>query len=172
MNYSLHRPENQKGVALVVSLVFLLLLTLIGLATMRSTTLQESMANNVEDSMIAFEAAEAALRAGERKIDTFTEIPKPVATNPAVDEVWDFDANAIDWSSKSWRQQGTVPYGTALDGTTNKPRYTVEFQYMPSMCPNPYQCPRRQLYYRITARGTGSTDDSVAILQSTWMRYF
>ena len=37
----------QRGMALLVSLVFLLLLTLIGLSSMQSATLQEKMAGSV-----------------------------------------------------------------------------------------------------------------------------
>ena len=38
----------QRGMALLVSLVFLLLLTLIGLSSMQNATLQEKMAGSVE----------------------------------------------------------------------------------------------------------------------------
>jgi type IV pilus assembly protein PilX len=55
----------QRGMALLVSLVFLLLLTLIGLSSMRSATLQEKMAGSVALRNQSFQGAEAALRVGE-----------------------------------------------------------------------------------------------------------
>jgi type IV pilus assembly protein PilX len=59
------RHEAECGAVLLVSLVMLLLLTLIGLAGMRMVQLEERMAGNLRDRQMAFQAAEAALRAGE-----------------------------------------------------------------------------------------------------------
>lgn len=57
--------RHEHGAVLLVSLVMLLLLTLIGLAGMRMVQLEERMAGNLRDRQTAFQAAEAALRAGE-----------------------------------------------------------------------------------------------------------
>lgn len=58
-------PGSECGAVLLVSLVMLLLLTLVGLAGMRMVQLEERMAGNLRDRQMAFQAAEAALRAGE-----------------------------------------------------------------------------------------------------------
>ena len=58
-------PTAQHGVALVVALVLLVVVTLVGLAAIRGTTLQQKMTSNFYDREISFQAAEAALRAGE-----------------------------------------------------------------------------------------------------------
>lgn len=63
----LHANRQQKGAVLLVALVMLLLLTIIGVTSMRGTSLQENMANNLKERQLAFQAAEAALRAGERR---------------------------------------------------------------------------------------------------------
>lgn len=55
----------QKGAVLLISLIFLVLLTIIGVTAMQTTTLQERMAGNLRDLNLAFNAAEAALREGE-----------------------------------------------------------------------------------------------------------
>src|SRR5688500_11003113 len=60
--------NNQRGVALIVSLVLLVVATLIGLASVRGTTLQERMSANMYDRSLAFQRAEAALRAAEGAI--------------------------------------------------------------------------------------------------------
>jgi len=57
--------RTQGGVALFVSLIFLLLLTIIGVSAMKSATLQEKMAGNTRFKTISFEYAEAGLREGE-----------------------------------------------------------------------------------------------------------
>jgi type IV pilus assembly protein PilX len=58
----------QRGMALLVSLVFLLLLTLIGLSSMQSATLQEKMTSSVMQRNQSFQMAEAALRIGESAV--------------------------------------------------------------------------------------------------------
>lgn len=62
------KPNRQRGAILVIALIMLLLLTIIGLASMRGTSLQESMSGNLRDSNISLQAAEAALRKGEEKV--------------------------------------------------------------------------------------------------------
>ncbi|MBM0107145.1 hypothetical protein JM946_20615 [Steroidobacter sp. S1-65] len=60
--------RGQRGVALVVSLILLVMATLIGLAGVRGTTLQERMSANMYDRSLAFQRAESALRAAEEAI--------------------------------------------------------------------------------------------------------
>lgn len=55
----------ERGMALIVSLVFLLLLTLIGISSMQNATLQEKMSGSVKLRNESFQIAEAAVRAGE-----------------------------------------------------------------------------------------------------------
>ena len=57
--------NTQRGMALLVSLVFMLLLSLLGLNSMVSATRQEKMAAGVQHANQSFQAAEAALRSGE-----------------------------------------------------------------------------------------------------------
>lgn len=64
--------HSQRGMALLVSLVFLLLLTLIGLSAMQNATLQEKMAGSVSLRNQSFQSAEAALRAGESEVELKT----------------------------------------------------------------------------------------------------
>ena len=50
-------PARQRGVTLVVALMLLLAVTLLGLASMRGTGMQERMSANLYDRAIAFQAA-------------------------------------------------------------------------------------------------------------------
>jgi len=52
----------QRGVALVVALILLVLITLVGLAAVSGTIMQQKMSSNFYDRDVAFQAAEAALR--------------------------------------------------------------------------------------------------------------
>lgn len=55
----------QRGAALVVSLVILLVMTIIGITAMRSSTLEEKMAGNAQRNEVAFQLAQSALRQAE-----------------------------------------------------------------------------------------------------------
>lgn len=58
-------PYRQTGATLAISLILLAIATLVGVAAMQGTTLQEKMAGNLRDSSLAFQAADSALLAGE-----------------------------------------------------------------------------------------------------------
>jgi len=60
--------KKQSGVALIISLVVLLLLTLITMTAMQVTSLEEKMAGNMKNRNIAFQSAESALREAETLI--------------------------------------------------------------------------------------------------------
>ncbi|MEK7322847.1 MAG: PilX N-terminal domain-containing pilus assembly protein [Pseudomonadota bacterium] len=61
-------PHTQRGVALVVSLMMLVAITLIGVAVMNSSRLEWLMAANSQFQTSTYTQAEAALRAGEQAI--------------------------------------------------------------------------------------------------------
>ncbi|CBA15793.1 PilX protein [Xanthomonas albilineans] len=58
----------QTGISLIVVLLLLLIMTLLGLAVLRSTLLQERMSSNMYDRSLGFQAAEGALRDAENFI--------------------------------------------------------------------------------------------------------
>src|SRR5215210_6741499 len=68
------RPR-QSGAVLIVSLLFLVILTILGITAMTGTTLEHRMAGNTRDYAIAMQAAEAALRDAHRDVN-----PKPAET--------------------------------------------------------------------------------------------
>lgn len=59
--------KHQRGAVLLIALIMLLLLTIIGMAGMRDTNMQEKMAGNLRDQNLAFQAAEAGLRFAEQQ---------------------------------------------------------------------------------------------------------
>lgn len=58
-------PTSEKGAVLLVALIVLLLMTIIGISSMRGTSLQERMAGNMRDQNLAFQSAETAMRQAE-----------------------------------------------------------------------------------------------------------
>lgn len=60
--------KRQGGAVLIVSLMFLVILTMLGVTAMSGTTMEERMAGNTRDAALALQAAEAALRDARRDI--------------------------------------------------------------------------------------------------------
>lgn len=75
-------PAQQQGIALLAVLILLLIMTLLGLASLRGTLLGERMSSNLFDRNLAFQAAEGALRQGENVVKGLTaaQVP-PTATD-------------------------------------------------------------------------------------------
>lgn len=67
-HYRVAAPRSQRGAALLVSLIFLLLLTILALSASSRSLLQERMAGGLRNAQQAQMAANAALRAAEWQI--------------------------------------------------------------------------------------------------------
>ena len=61
-------PRRQRGVALVIGLIFLVLVSLIATVGMRQSITQERMAGGLRNESLARSGGETALRAGERQL--------------------------------------------------------------------------------------------------------
>ena len=70
MHISKSKPTSQRGATLIVALLFLILITILGISSVSSITLEEKMAGNSRDQQIAFQAAESALRDAEIDLET------------------------------------------------------------------------------------------------------
>jgi type IV pilus assembly protein PilX len=60
--------SDERGFVLLTAVIFLLVLTILSLSSMSTTILEEKMTGSYRDRQLAFEAAEAALRDGERDV--------------------------------------------------------------------------------------------------------
>jgi type IV pilus assembly protein PilX len=84
-----NNSNHQSGAVLVISLIMLLLLTLIGISSIQTTSLEEKMAGNLRDRNIAFQAAESAIRDAEQDIRGIGTTPR----SPAISGITDFYIN-------------------------------------------------------------------------------
>jgi type IV pilus assembly protein PilX len=170
------------GAALIVSLVFLVVLTLTGVASTQVNILEERMAGNMRDRSLAFQAAETALRVAENRLS-------PAASLPVFDDTsgfyvctdahpswWDALTDS-DWASSSDKVQHYS--GTSLADVASSPGYVVEQLKHEStgaasggskQAGVPTAAGSAQKWYRITARGTGGSASSTVILQSIYRR--
>ncbi len=78
--------RHQRGAALIISLMLLAIVMVLGTAAWQMGTLEERMVGQQRDRSIAFEAAEAALRDGERDIlgVCATNVPSCTARAPMI----------------------------------------------------------------------------------------
>ena len=65
-------PDRNRGAALFISLMFLIILTLIGISAANVSIMQERMAGNVRETNDAFQRAESTLRAIEDNLTRAT----------------------------------------------------------------------------------------------------
>jgi type IV pilus assembly protein PilX len=173
----------QRGAALFMVLMLLLVMTVLVLASMRGTVLQERMTANTYDRSLAFQAAEAALREGERWV--MENPPKPAAgacdgtgtcgiPAPANAPVWQDEDTWDEAHSAADAHAHTIDVGTL----PVPPKFIVEL--LADSVPEVDVCGTTSidpdapcfsgpegLRYRITARSGGGSRAEVT-LQSTF----
>lgn len=171
------RRRRERGAVLVISLLLLLVLTLIGLAATRSTSIEERMVANQRDHEIAFQAAEMALRDGESDLQNAS----PGAfddTNGLYDSTW-YTSNPSPWQSINWSASAnaTVQYeGTLPDMPSGwtYPRYfivdsgatgTSSGQSLAADAP----VSSGSIYY-VYAKGWGLSGENSVVLESYFQR--
>ncbi len=186
MKTSLMPTRKERGVALIVSLIILVVVTLIGLSGIQIASQEERMTSNAYDRSLGFQGAEAALRVGEEvakaesaKVppndgfpsngayaDTDSSCPSPGSTCASgLCQQPDKDCTArwLDEGFTGWADVSDITLSSAAD----TPQYIVEYlgDNFPCDINNPGSfdsCKR----YRITARSSANEDRANVILQS------
>lgn len=176
--------RKQRGMALIVSLVLLLALTIIGLTAARSASVEERMTANDRDRQLAFQSAESALLATEGGLlqNLWTNFLPPGSSgmtpglyqldpsNPPVIPLW----QSMDWTDSSNYIGYSSIAGQSLTGVAQQPEVIIE-QLPPTATPG--QGLSSQQYasgqpgvkvYRVTALGLGGDTDAQAMLQTTF----
>ena len=119
--------HSQRGVALVVSLVLLVVLTLLAVVGMGSSTLELAMAGNAQYQENAFEAAEAAVEVEMRRDDIVPlDAPGQLAAldeNTGRDFVDDDGVVQATSSGESWYRRTSPASGWELGGGTKFSAY-------------------------------------------------
>ena len=113
--------NRQRGVALVIILLLLLVMTLLGLASLRGTLMEERMSAGSYDRSLSFQGAEAALREAEASIAAGTRCgggacPRPLSGGT---DIWVSDPECDD--AGIWTTAVTV-----LGGPVEQPVYAIE----------------------------------------------
>ena len=90
--------DKQNGLALFTVMIFLLILTIIGISSMETSSLQQMMAGNMQWNNIAFQAAETGLNTTAENNDWSEQ----AASGNVSDASYDGDSRNIDYASKSY----------------------------------------------------------------------
>jgi len=119
------RTVSQRGMVLVVSLIFLLLLTLVGISSMQNATLQEKMSGSVQLRNQSFQFAEASLRVAELVVHqpayTISACASVIKCAPPT-EATTVDAAGLNVTSGvTWVATSGGLYGVQKIGTTKDP---------------------------------------------------
>ncbi|WP_046157812.1 pilus assembly PilX family protein [Chromobacterium vaccinii] len=169
----LSRASGPRGFTMVAALMMLIVITIIGIALMRSSGLLGKLAGNTREKGRAFEAAEATLQYAEWWLNQ--------GGNAGA---------AVNCSSTQTLSALQICSNAIANPTTNVP-WTTGYTYTPPLMTASangggqtyYQAP--QLYiqflglnaagtgavYQLTAIGYGGNAASVAVLQSTYTLY-
>ncbi|VAW65204.1 hypothetical protein MNBD_GAMMA08-40 [hydrothermal vent metagenome] len=180
--------KKQLGAALITSLVFMSILTVLGISAMRNNTLDVKIHNAMLDRLNAFQCSEAALRQGERFIKDATEQLDATAggvPDQGARQVWSENNNILNnlvnenrewWTINGWGDfvlsNPDVNIGCAteaeyivqsLGGAGDNGSGDLSFKA---------EAESQMNVYRISSRSEGVSSNSAVILQSTFTRQF
>ncbi len=171
--------RRQRGVVLVTALIVLVIMTILGLASINTTTLQSKMTGNLRETNAAFQAAEAGLQAGLIYIEKNFVPPMAgsgavyrgctVGSSTSTADCLYLDNAIDDWSGGATPTAG-MTYGTSGLGSAN----LGEVAFQPRILIDERQVrtdmevgATTYYYYTVSAVGTGPAGTARSILQTT-----
>ncbi|MDX1757273.1 MAG: PilX N-terminal domain-containing pilus assembly protein [Marinobacter sp.] len=106
----------QRGAALILSLLMLLVLSLLAISSMQGTVLQERMVSAEREGMSSLEIAESGVRDAEIVLEGISTLSTFDGTNG----LYGPDDTAPDPTTHDWASGSGVMDATAVDGVTPK----------------------------------------------------
>jgi len=183
--------RKQQGAALITALVFMGILTMLGISAMRSSTLDLKIHNAMKNRLNAFQCAEAALRQGELFIRNSTGKPDDtgsVIPDKTANQVWNTSTTQLNnmlnqddswWVTNGWEDTALSDPSVAsiVVGCASSARYMV--YSMGGMATTgggdlSFRAEAESMVsgYRISSRSEGVSSGAAVILQSTFLRQF
>lgn len=163
--------SRQRGTVLLMALMFMVVLSLLGIAMVSSTSVEEKMARNARDQDIALEAAEAALRDARIYVSGIYTYPEtPLNSWNFADDcsngLCSVNATQPVWSAFSLDTSPSIPIGTTtgsptLVGVASQPRYLVERIIIKRPGDSITGTAGGLTAHRITAKGVGRTSSVI-----------
>lgn len=166
----------QRGAALITSLIFLVILTLLGLTAIQTSSLEERMSGGSRNRSLAMQSGEQALRYAEQDILLSGRVTPSAAnanctngicTQPTVGvtQVWQDAAKLAN--ATAYGSVAIAGYVTpTLPAVDANPVYLIE--YDPRVNVPGEDAGSTIDYYRITSRAVGADPNAVVLLQETF----
>ncbi|MFK7864759.1 MAG: PilX N-terminal domain-containing pilus assembly protein [Pseudohongiellaceae bacterium] len=181
---SFAQHKKQGGAILIFCLIFLTVLTMMGVSGMESTTLEERMSGNMRDYTMAFQSAESAIKSAEAWLVVQNNLP--IASGDGSTRVWSenaMDPSASDgkywWEHNAadgtwWGNNGTVI--TDMAEVAEQPRYIIE-EYRTvdsgqSIAIGSGETTVPRVFHRVTARGVGVNPTTAVRVQTTFVQSY
>ena len=188
--------RRERGAVLIVALLFLVVLTMLGVTAMTGTTFEERMAGNARDAALAYHSAEASLRKARDTILGLAGAPAPhegnfvkttnanglceaglctprtyvkdVATVPP-----DIPAG-VNWSETADSGATTLAYAKSGDtdrlrGVSKQSRYIIEMFCLPLLGSSVGSVADACRVWRFTAVGWGKNPNTQVTVQETYI---
>lgn len=168
----------QKGFVMIVSLIFLLIMTILAVTSIQRSTLDEKVAGNFRSQDLAFQAAEAALRYCQKSLESTGvdgHLPLLAGISQTMNGIkiiaypTDVAKTLLPIAPTKWVDK---------NNWTSENAKTLDANFIPHVFAQP-QCmieeypikdalkPKVYVAYVITARGVGATADATVWLQQT-----
>jgi type IV pilus assembly protein PilX len=166
--------RRQSGSTLIICLVFLLILTMIGISSIQNSTLQEQMAGSARDYNSAFQAAESALRKGEEYLQQAT-LGAFSGSGGRYTICSDPTSTATECAPPSWQVKTSSGWvdQSGVANVNSQPQFILEKYPLIIDVNAPIaadEVPVTIDMYRVTARGYGVSENSMVVLQSAFRR--
>ncbi len=165
--------NRQGGAVLAVSLILLLVVTMLAVASMQGTLLEEKMAGNSLDRNLAFQSAESGVREAEVFIEGIASLGgftgtagKFGRTNAEPDY-----AAATTWTDTSLHVDATTAYGAYQPPQYFLKHFTTVIGTEGALNLSGYGDNKGTgdvTIFKITARGTGGNSDSAEVMLRTY----
>lgn len=110
----------QRGAALILSLLLLLVLTLLAISSMQGSIVQEKMVSGAREGMISLEIAESGLRDAEQVLESISLL----SSFDGTEGLYGPDDATPDPLDYNWAQATGVRDANEVQGVT--PRYFIE----------------------------------------------
>ena len=170
-------PDNQRGWVLVVGLVVLVMLTILAMALMKTTRLEEKMAGATREMNLSFQAAETVLRGAETFVENLADEALFYTTAGGLYSETDEEPDSP--FTTQWNNSNSLEQASGLAGVTSNPRYMIKklkkIGSDTDLSISGYgdtDLSSQATIFRITARGTGGRETTQTLLRSHYAKSF
>lgn len=173
---SRHVPATQAGVVLLLCLLFLTALTLLGLSASAETVMQDTLANNLQETQRARQSALAAQDWAEHWLLGLGGVAPPSCVKPCAGLLIHGagslpahpETKGLAWWLANGREAGIDPLSgerlVTFTDTSEPPLWLIEQVH--NITASEASATQDQAWYRIITRGSGQTRPGIAVVES------